>query len=162
MLQLNILKVIKMPIIWGMLAGIMFNILNLDVSFLVKQYGTVFKNTFSLLGLMIIGIAFIADDNKAKTFDFKFILHSLIGRFIIFPTVTIVFIVTDLAFLHIFSSSLYMVLTLFSVLPIGSLIVAFASELKIHPQKSSSVVLITTIVSLFVIPLVFGVISSLV
>ncbi len=154
-LKKSLKKVLFFPLVLGAIAGLIFNVLNIDVSGFSNNYGDVFRNSFSLLGMMIIGMAFINDKKTAESFDFKFTMGALFGRYFIFSLVSMCFILCDYFLFKFFDFEIYKIIILLSILPIGSFLVTFASELNIYPQKASNLVLITTIISLFLIPFVF-------
>ncbi len=147
----SIIKVIKMPLIYAFLIGLVFNLLNVPLGSSVTNVLNNMIGAYSILGLILVGIA-ISELGKIKI-DVVLMVFTVIMTYILWPLVAFGFIALDKGLLNLYTPDIYKLLLLMSVVPVGASIVAISTELKVEPEKASFVVLFTTVVSLIYIPL---------
>lgn len=102
--------------------------------------------------MMLLGMGM----EKLKTnggFDIKFISLALFVKFIIWPAFILGFIYLNENYLHFIDSSYYLVMFIFAIVPLAGNTVTVATLLNVKPEKMSLAVFISTIVSVFYIPL---------
>lgn len=149
----SVMTVIKMPILYAAMMGILFKYLNIDCNETVTSFLSNFKGAYSVLGMMTIGIT-LAQFSNLKV-DWLYSALSLFWKHIVYPiTALIVFtyiIPTDLKTLQ--------VITLMVATPIAANVVIISTNLGVHPEKAVISVVLSTIVSVFTIPLIFHLIS---
>ena len=150
-------KLLKLPTIYAFIAGSIININGFMPSQSFFEFTALFKGAYSILGMMIIGLA-LSTISK-EHFDFKFITTALFSRFVIWPLTMGVFIALEKNYFHIFNHTTHKVLLLMSCIPIAANTVVFATELKVLPEKAASAVFISSIVALFFIPLIAAILS---
>lgn len=147
----SLIKAIKLPTIYAFFLGLLFNYLDWGLGGIFTITMENFKGAYSLLGMMIIGMGLAAA--KIKDIDLKFISLSFIAKFLVWPLVIFAIIFADKAFLGLYNQSIYNMLILMAIVPIAANTVALATELKVHPNKASVAVLISTVFALLYIPL---------
>lgn len=144
-------RVAKMPAIYAFALGLLIGALNINLSESVISTVNLFKGAYSVLGLMIVGIGLGA--TQLHHVDKKFMGLSFLGRFIAWPILVLTLLYVDAQFMGVFNEQMKQVLILFSMCPLAANTVAFATELKIHPEKAAITVFASTIFALFYIPL---------
>ncbi len=85
--------------------------------------------------------------------NFLFHLALFFVKFIIWPLIVVAFIFIDKHILHFLDPSLYLVMYIFAIVPLAGNTVTVATLLNVKPEKTSVAVLISTLISLFYIPL---------
>jgi hypothetical protein len=109
------------------------------------------SNCYLALGTLIIGIA-IAQVEKIRI-DFKFVCLTFIAKFIAWPLLIQIIIISDKYFFKFFNDTIYYILTILSVVPLATNIVTLASLLKIDPGKAASAVLLGVLFAALYIPI---------
>ncbi|OGG00737.1 hypothetical protein A2153_03115 [Candidatus Gottesmanbacteria bacterium RBG_16_38_7b] len=148
-------KIIRLPAVYAFIIGLLFNVVNLNLG--PVYYGIIFfvRQIYSVLGMMIIGMA-LSEISKF-IIDWKFIILTFLAKFAAWPVLMIVFISMDNNFFHIFDGITHQIMLILSVVPLAANTVAFATLLKVQPQKAAVTVLLSTVFALFYIPLIVSV-----
>ena len=151
----SIMKILKLPMIYAFLLALIVKLfsVNLDsnwISFLDQ-----FKGAYTVLGMMLIGLGLA--NCKLKSFDFKYITMSFLAKFIAWPALMMGFIILDQNFFHIYNPLIHNIMFLLSIVPLAANTIAYATELKLHPDKAAITVAISTIFALFYIPIIIGI-----
>ncbi len=145
-------KVLRLPAIYALVAGLLLNALNLqtDSSIYIDFIG-LFKGTYVILGMMIIGSG-IASIQRTS-FDQKLLSLGFFSKFGLTPLVmgVVLFFVGSWI-----SPEAHDVLWILSLCPVAANTVAYAHELKIFPEKAATLVFLSTIFAMFYIPLMVG------
>jgi predicted permease len=150
-LRESMIKVAKLPLIYALLFGILLNLLKIPIHNSVHQVLNNMNGAFSVLGLMLVGIA-MSELGKIKI-DAVLIIFTIIMTFILWPLLASGFIFLDRSTLRLYTPDIYRILLLMSILPVGASIVPISTELKVQPEKASFAVLFTTLMSLIYIPI---------
>jgi predicted permease len=148
----SILKVLKLPVLHAFILGIVLNTLGFKIPEIFMDYTNYLKGAYAILGMMLLGMGM----EKLKTqggFDIKFITLALGVKFIIWPLIVLVFIALDTTFFKFLNTELYLVMFIFSIVPLAGNTVTIATILDVKPEKISLAVFISTLLSLFYIPL---------
>lgn len=149
----SIKKVLKLPVIYAFILGIILNLLEIKIPLVLFSYSEFLKGAYAILGMMLIGMG-MEKFHSSNSFDIKFISYTLLIKFVLWPISTLIFIYFDKNFIHFLNSDFYMIMFLFSIVPLAGNTVTVATILNVKPQMMSMAVFISTIVSLFYIPLV--------
>ena len=148
----SLLKVIKLPMLYAFFLGIFVNYFHISFGPMEQIVATFFTNALTVLGMMLIGVAL--SEIKQFTLDVRFIGFSLFAKFVLWPIAIVLLILFDQLILHFFSEKIYHIFIIMSVVPIAANMVTFATVLKNQPEKVSVAVVISTLASLFIIPLI--------
>lgn len=149
-LSASLLKLAKLPTIYAFILGILLNKQVLLLPTVVSNVLEQFRGSYTILGMMIIGIGLSHASKLA--FDSKFIFTSFLAKFIVWPLTIIGLILFDQQFTHLFTTTINQVLIILASVPLAANTVTFATELKAQPEKAAVTVLFSTLFALFFIP----------
>ncbi len=144
-------KLIRLPAIYGFLAGLLFVIFSFPVNQNFDALFINFRGAYSILGMMMIGIGLSAAKHHA--FDGRLITSTFFAKFIVWPATAALFIWLDSHYVQYFSQETYAVMLLLSIVPLASNTVAYAADLNVVPEKAALTVFLSTLFSLLFIPL---------
>lgn len=114
-----------------------------------------FKVAFSILGMMVLGMGLVGQ-KRGEGIDLKFLSIALLAKFIFWPLAILGLILADRSFTHFFYEDLYRVLFLCAIVPLAGNTVTLAVLLNTRPEKAAFAVLLSTIISIFTIPLMLA------
>ncbi|MFV5347332.1 AEC family transporter [Acinetobacter soli] len=143
----SLIKVIKMPIIYAAILGILFKYLDLNLNPIVSSFLSNFKGAYSVLGMMTIGIT-IAKFTKIE-FDWLYSILSIFWKHIVYPVVGFVI------FYLIFPTDILVlqVIALMVATPMAANVVVISNNLGLHPEKAATSVMLSTVLSVVTVPL---------
>ncbi len=147
----SLIKLSRLPTLYAFAIGIALNAAGIHPGPIFNNFALLFKGAFSVLGMMLIGLGLAGI--KSYRLDLSFISITLIARFLVWPAMMALFLTADASLLHIFSPDARHILNLISIVPIAANVVAFATELRMHPDKAATAVIISTLFALVYIPL---------
>lgn len=147
----SLIKVLKMPILWAFILGVLTNIEGIKIGNLFLETSTSFNGAYVVLGMMLVGLGL--SDYKKFEIDFSFVSLAFIGKFLLWPLVAIAILFIDHNTFKIFNPTSYKLILLMTIVPLAANVVSFATILKSHPEKVAMAVLLSTIFALFYIPL---------
>ena len=150
-LKESVKKVLRLPSLYAMVLGLTCNVLGWEASLSALQYMDYFKGSFAILGMMMIGMGL--KGIKEIGIDYKFIGWTFWNKFVIWPIVIFSIIYIDREMVQFFNEDIYKVMFIFAVVPLAATAVAMAVLLRAAPEKASLAVLLSTLFSLFSIPL---------
>ncbi len=148
----SLVRVIKLPILYAFLLGIIINVFGIHLGKIYFDIAGIFSRVYIILGMMLIGLGLT--NIKKFAFDKKFVGISFFAAFILWPIVILTILFLDSHTLKIYDANLYKILMLMSILPVATNVIPYSTLLKSHPEKVSLVVFLTTLFSLFYIPLI--------
>lgn len=145
--QESLIKVIKMPIIYAAILGILFKYLDLNLNPIVSSFLSNFKGAYSVLGMMTIGIT-IAKFTKIE-FDWLYSALSIFWKHIVYPVMGLVI------FYVIFPTDILVlqVIALMVATPMAANVVVISNNLGLHPEKAATSVMLSTVLSVITVPL---------
>ena len=146
-----IYKLIRLPAIYALLGGLLFNLLQISMPEVFAEFMNHIKGAYTVLGMMIIGVG-IAGLKHFKI-DASFIGLTFVAKFIAWPLLIALTIHLDSHFFGFFNQTIYQALILLSLVPLAANVVVLASLMDIHPDKAATAVLLSTILSIIYIPL---------
>lgn len=144
-------KVARLPSLYALHVGLICNGTGWVPSSELMSFLEYFKGTFAILGMMMIGMGL--QGVREKGIDFTFIGMTFVTKFLVWPLVIFALIYMDRSWLGVLDESLYQVMFVFAVVPLAANAVSMAVLLKAAPEKASLAVLLSTLFSLFSIPL---------
>jgi predicted permease len=145
-------KVLRLPILYAFVVALVLNLSGVVLPEALSQYTGQFKVTFSLLGMMVIGMG-LEGLRKGGGLDVKFLSVSLAVKHILWPLLIVGVILLDRNFTHLLYDELYKVMFVFAIVPLAGNTVTLAVLLKARPEKAAIAVLLSTLLSLVYIPL---------
>ncbi len=149
----SLIKVLKLPPLHGMIWGLVWNFSGMPLPDVFYVYWERFTGAWVVIGMMIIGIA-IGKTAHLKL-NFKLLGWMMGIRYIIWPLLAIGFAMLDRYVLGLYDGRIHTLLLIIGVVPHAANAVAFAAQMKVCPEDTATVVLISTCFALFFIPAAF-------
>jgi predicted permease len=143
----SIIRMLKIPVVYAAIAGLLFKQFDIEPSEVIISGLTNFKGTYSVLGMMVIGIT-LASFERLKV-DKLFLGLSLFWKHIVYPVVGIAIF----SFLVPVSPEAFPVIVLMIVTPMAANTVVISVNLGMHPEKAATAVMISTICAAISVPL---------
>eukprot|EP01029_Cantina_marsupialis_P031578 TRINITY_DN91445_c1_g1_i3.p1 TRINITY_DN91445_c1_g1~~TRINITY_DN91445_c1_g1_i3.p1 ORF type:complete len:237 (-),score=20.61 TRINITY_DN91445_c1_g1_i3:25-735(-) len=138
----SIMKIIKLPLLYAFIGGLVFNIVGFRTPEFIVPYFENFKWAYGLLGMMMLGMG-MKGFNLNEDFDKKYIKISYFYKFIFWPAVVLGLIFLDKMLFNFLNEEIYRVMFLFSIVPLAGNTVTLAVLLKAKPEKASFTVLLS-------------------
>ena len=148
-------KLLKLPALYAFFVGIILNFSHVVLNDTATTFFEQFKGAYTLLGMMIIGMGLATV--KLQSFDLKFISSAFFAKFLVWPLTIMGVIFLDRSFVHFFNEDIYKIMLLLSIMPLPANSVALATQLKVHPEKASAAVFLSTFFALVYVPIMAGV-----
>lgn len=155
-----LMKVLKLPALYAFFIGLIVSVSNIHLVPTVVDAITSFRGAYVVLGMMLVGLG-LSQVTKASL-DYAFTGVAFFAKFITWPLVVGLIIFLDIYFFNLYSSEIYKIMLLMSIVPLASNTVAFATKLNTHPEKAAVTVLLSTIFALIYIPLFVALIFPLI
>ncbi|MEQ5803347.1 AEC family transporter [Halomonas sp. H10-9-1] len=146
----SLAKIVRLPLIYAFLAALVVSGLGLVVPAPAMEGLAVFPATYTLLGMMIIGMTL--GRVSLREVDGRFIGACVAIRCVLWPLLALGAVV-GLQAIAPLSRELAMAMLLLGVVPMAANVVVVAMELGIAPAKGALAVLITTLAAPLLIPL---------
>ncbi|WP_372609703.1 AEC family transporter [Halomonas sp.] len=146
----SLVKILRLPLVYAFLAALMASGLGVEIPAAVIDGMAVFPATYTLLGMMIIGMTL--GRVSIREVDGRFIGACVAIRYGLWPMLALG-AVAGLQALFEVPAELVVALLLVGVVPMAANVVVVAMELGIAPGKGALAVLITTLAAPLVIPL---------
>lgn len=148
----SLIKLLKFPSIYAIAIALIVNAMDMELPEMFWTYWTHVKGCYVITGMMIIGV--VLGSMKTLVFDLKLTVLVFIGKFLAIPLLGGLFIWFDSAVLHMFTTDIYHLIVLITIVPSAANVVAFSAQLNVQPEKAATTVLLGTIFALFYIPVV--------
>ena len=155
----SLAKIVRLPLIYAFLAALVLSGLNMTLPSALMESLAVFPATYTLLGMMIIGMTL--GRVTIRELDLRFLTACVAVRYLLWPCLTLALVLL-LQALTPLSSDLALALLLLGIVPMAANVVVVAMELGIKPEKGALAVLVTTLVAPLLIPFYLGWIMPLV
>ena len=154
----SIIKVLKLPTIHGVWIGLLLNYMNVEPGALFLRYWNYAVGGWIIIGMMLIGVA-LGRQPKLEL-DFRLMRWLFASRFLLWPLAGAFVVGADMLVFHLFDSTIYKMISIFVAVPLAGNLVAFATNLNLHPERAAGAVLVSTILALFTIPLSMAAFAS--
>lgn len=146
----SLAKILRLPLVYAFLAALLVSGAGLAIPDAVIEGMAVFPATYTLLGMMIIGMTL--GSVTFRELDVKFIGACVAIRYGLWPLLSLI-AVLGLQALYPLPGELALALLLVGVVPMAANVVVVAMELGIAPEKGAVAVLVTTLAAPLLIPL---------
>ena len=151
-------RVVKMPIIYTITAGLLVSALHIPLDAGLLKLWDVARGCYVFIGMMIIGIALAK--HKKLAWEVDFIVLAMFGKYILWALLIAGFVWLDMHTLKIYAPLIYTMMAILAITPAAANTAAFAAQHDFKPQLAATIVFLTTIVSFaalpFVLPLIFS------
>lgn len=142
-LQEGLLGIIKSPVSYALLLGVVFSLIGFEVNLKEIPY------LYVLLGLLIFGM--VLSDTKFML-DIEYIVIPIFVKFILVPILIFGLVGLDRAFFHFMSVEIYSVLLLWSIMPIVTNSETFPSIFILAKNKITLTSFLSYLLALIYIP----------
>jgi len=146
----SLTKIARLPLIYAFLAALLVSGADITLPGAVMEGLAAFPATYTLLGMMIIGMTL--GRVSIRQLDWRFIGACVVIRYGFWPLLALAGVMGLQALVPL-SSELALALLLIGVVPMAANVVVVAMELGIAPEKGALAVLITTLAAPLLIPL---------
>lgn len=158
----SLIKTLSLPMIYAVIIGLILNSMHIkfgvvheiDFQKIYLDFARDFRGVLTVLGMMLIGIA-IAEIKKI-VIDWKFLSMTMLAQFVLWPLIIGGLIALDKTFFGFYPSLIHKIMFLLSLIPVGINLIAYSTQLDVHPEKASTVILITTLFALVYIPMMIS------
>lgn len=145
------MKVVKLPVIHAIWIGLVLNGLNVELSPVMTRYWNYATGAWVFVGMMLIGVA-LGKQPKLEL-DFRLMRWLFSAKFIAWPLAGAALIAMDSLYFHLFDPMIYKMLVIMCTVPLAGNLVAYATNLNLHPERVAGAVLLSTFLALLTIPL---------
>lgn len=154
----SLMRILRLPLIHAFLLALVLTGLDITLAPAIMTSLEVFPATYTLLGMMIIGMTLGRIHPQA--WDTRLILTCIGVRYGLWPLASLVLVVGLQQSLGL-SPALGMAILLIGVVPMAANVVVVAMELGIQAQKGALAVLVTTLMAPLIIPAYLGIMLSI-
>lgn len=147
-------RTLTLPALYAFLLGIALNASATPVPQAVMELTEAFRGAYSVLGMMIIGLALAAV--KRLRPDWAFVGVTFGARFLAWPAAILAVILADRLTFGVFDAAAYRMFVLFGVVPLGANTAVMASMFRMHEEQMATAVLLSTVFSLGYVPLILS------
>lgn len=149
----SFMRLLRLPLLPAAFLGLLFSAGGGTLPEAAVEFYTLVKGAYTVLGMMIIGLG-LSTLNNLKS-DLKFTGFILVGKFLVWPAATVA-LLWALHFVMPVTDLLRSIFILIAIVPLAANGAAFATHLKVEPDKAATTILISTLVALFYIPWVMA------
>ncbi|RXJ54489.1 AEC family transporter [Candidatus Marinarcus aquaticus] len=149
----SLVKVLRLPLLYAFIFGLMLNVAGVRTPEMIVPYFEGLKWAYGILGMMMLGMG-MKGFNLEEDFDKRYIKVAYFYKFLVWPASVLLIIFADSTLFQALNEEIYKVLFLISIVPLAGNTVTLAVLLKAKPEKASFTVLLSTVISIFYIPLV--------
>lgn len=146
-------RLTKLPLMYATFAGIIFSYGKIPLPPLLIDLEKSFEGTQIVVGMMVIGQSLYG--LQLKHTDWKYIIFSFTGKFLVWPLVMSLFVYLDKTYFHFFGLPAYQALMFLSILPLATSPTIYAAALNVRPEKVATAVFLSTIISLVYVPIAY-------
>ncbi len=146
-----LIKLVTLPSLYAFILGVIVYSSHISLGSVLNDVMTSFRGAYTILGMMLLGLG-MASVSRAHL-DRPFTVLAFIAKFIVWPVVVGCIIFLDSTFWHFYTTDIYTVILLLSIVPLAANTVAFATQLRAHPEKAALTVLLSTLFAILYIPL---------
>ncbi|MHA1066459.1 AEC family transporter [Enterobacter ludwigii] len=135
-------KTLRLPVIHAAIIGMVLKYLGIDINEDILSILNNFKGAYSVLGMLIIGM--VLSVNARSKPDLKFLFVTLSWKHLVVPLISCIFVFLP--------EEQFIVILLMALTPLAGNTVVFSSSLDLYPEKAASAVLLSSLVSIVLIP----------
>jgi predicted permease len=153
-------RVVKMPVIYAIAAGLLFSAFHVPLDAGVLKLWEVARGCYVGIGMMIIGLAL--SKHKKLAWEWDFIALAMFGKNLLWAAVAAAFIILDSCVLKLFDTTIHTMIAILAITPVGANTAAFAAQHNFKTQIAATVVFVTTTISFAALPVVLPLMLALV
>ncbi len=150
----SFIKVLRLPSLYAFLTGLVLNLSGFAIPELFESLVGNIRGAYTVLGMMIIGVGI--SQLKIEAASLKFSGLVLFGKFVSWPILAVILVSLDRWLFHAYSAQIHASILLVSITPLAANSVVIAALLNVHPQRVALLTLVSTLIALFYIPFMVG------
>lgn len=148
------LRLLRLPSSYAMILGFFLSVYDIRVPTFLTDVMINIRSTFITLGMVLLGVS-IAQIASFKI-DWKLTLTTITAKYVFWPLFVLGIVLIDRHILGVYDESIYKALMLLAIIPISGSSVVLANILNYQPDKATLLLLISTAVGLFYVPLIIS------
>lgn len=150
----SLIKTLKLPPLYALALGCVMSMSSTPLPGFFHDLHHYFQGTYSVLGMMMIGLGLSSMRRFEVDLGFTAILFA--ARFVVWPLIVFALVTLDQQSLHWYGVEVHRALMLISFMPLAANSVAIASLLRSHPERVATAVLLSALFAGVYIPLMVG------
>jgi predicted permease len=151
----SLIQVLKLPTLISFFLGCIVSVSGFTLPDFIDDFLYDMKRTFSILGMMMIGLA-LSSLNKFEI-DLKFTIANFIAKFIFYPLGIGVFVLLDHFIFNIYNRDYYNALFLFSTAPLATNLIVIANLQNFYPGKIAATVFLSLMFAVLYVPTILAI-----
>jgi malate permease and related proteins len=144
-------RLIRLPLLYAATAGLAVNLLGLPGHPVLWETLERVKGTYVVLGMMMVGFGLAGV--RSLALDWRLIGVLLAQKIFLWPLLALGILAVDTHTVGLFDPLARNCLLLIALMPLAANTVAFATQLRIYPEKAATAVLISSLIALVTVPL---------
>lgn len=153
-----LLKVVRLPSLYAFFLGVALNFSEIGIPALLQPLFDNLRGTYSILGMMIIGMSILNLQGLAG--EMRFTMLAFFGKFVAWPVLALAFWWLDSTVLGVYDQAVHRSLLLVSITPVAANTVVIATLLDTSPRQVAGTALLSTVFALLYIPLMVSLFVS--
>jgi hypothetical protein len=153
----SMIRVLKLPIFYGVFAGFFVNLMGWSLPDVVLDYWNYTTGAWVLVGMLMIGVAL--SQNKRLSFSPKMIAYLFSVKFVLWPALALSLITLDILIWNNFDPYIYLMGAIYATVPLAGNPVAYAAQLGLKTQGLALAVLVSTLFALLYMPFILSIMS---
>ncbi|MBF8247052.1 MAG: AEC family transporter [Rickettsia sp.] len=150
--QENLFRIVKLPIFISFVLGSALSLVGFRIPEFLSEFTKNMQSCFSVLGMLLVGVSI--SEVKQFKLDWKFLLAIIFCKFVLFTSFFNLFVFFDKYIFKLYNKKYHDALQLISVTPISVSVVITSIIFNLYPEKASTALLFSLLVSLIYSPLV--------
>lgn len=148
-------QIARLPVMYAMVLAVLCQVFNWHVPAVFDDTITMIRGSYSVMGMMIIGIVLgrQSQNRKGFVFEWRLILFSNFVRFALYPALAITLVLVNREWLQFFTPMAEKILLLASIMPMGADTTSLAAQWNMHPERIAALTLVNTSLAMIYIPL---------
>ncbi|MGN7661857.1 MAG: AEC family transporter [Anaplasma sp.] len=147
-------KLVVLPTFHSAVAALICNHFQVQIPEFLSRTFTDLTSTYMILGTMVLGITIA--NIKDFSINWKLIALTVLIKYIAWPLLVLLLIFLDRSGPCLYNSQVYQALILLAIIPMSSAGVILASMFNHQPDMAAMMLLVSTTVGLFYVPLMIS------
>lgn len=151
-------RVARLPMVYAIVVGLILSVTHIGLPPALMKFWEVGRGAYICLGMMLAGLA-LGNQEHFK-WDRQLLAVGLFGKFLIWPGLTLILILLDRATTQLFTPVMAQYLIIIAISPVAAGTTAYAAQNDMPVQKAASLVMISTVLAIVVLPFVLPILLS--
>jgi len=147
-------KLARLPNVYAIAFGVVLSAIHFAPPAFAGDVLRDFRGTYVVLGALMVGLGI--SRLEKLTIEGKLIATVFAFKFLAWPALALVAVVLDESVFHLFDADIHRMLLLLAIIPLPANAIPFAIQLKVQPDKASTLVFVSTVFALFYVPFVMA------